>query len=220
MKHEAIAISLLTALLYLNGFAHHEGYLEIYGLDSSQFPIASDRALFSGFITFSIKSMVARLVSISILLILFILFLKYLTPYSLNFYLHKYLAPKSSAFEYSVIKQHPLLTLIWYGSLFFTTIFAFILIAMLAYSSGTKQATDEQREYKELKSTTANLIYKLNENEKMHFNNAKLITCNTVSCAYWIKKDKLEINEKDIFESHILQLDKIGKISILTEKNK
>lgn len=220
MKYEAIAISLLTALLYLNGFAHHEGYLEIYGLDSTQFAIASDRALFAGFITFSIKSMVMKLVSLSIICVIIIIFLKYFTKYSLNFYLHKYLTPESASHEYLSTKQHPFLLLVWYGSLFFVAIFSFILIAVLAYGSGKKQATEEQHEHAELKSTTASLIYRRNENEKTYFNNAKLITCNTVACAYWIKKDQsnININEKDIFESHIFQLDKIERISILPKK--
>jgi hypothetical protein len=210
MKFEllaAIALPVFTALLYLIGLSHHEGYLEVYGLDSSQFPIPSDKALFAGFITLSLESMALRLVSISIVCIGFILYLKYFTRLSLNSYLFKHLKSNNLNDENSIENQHPLLVLISISSTFFILIFIFIIIAITAYGSGKRQANSEHIEYEKKKTTVVNIRYKQNDNETNNYENAKLVTCNTNACAYWIKN-----------ESHILQLDRIEKISLMPKE--
>jgi hypothetical protein len=45
-------LPLLSAALYLLGFSYHQGYLAAFGVDESLYPLALDRALFTGLLAF------------------------------------------------------------------------------------------------------------------------------------------------------------------------
>lgn len=49
-------LPVLTAGLYLLGLTYHQGYLDVFGINDSVFPLASDRALLNGFFSLLVVS--------------------------------------------------------------------------------------------------------------------------------------------------------------------
>jgi hypothetical protein len=66
-------VPVLTATLYLMGLSFHEGFLDIYGVDSSLFPLASDTALLQGFFTLLLIGALPILNKFYVVLLLFAL---------------------------------------------------------------------------------------------------------------------------------------------------
>jgi hypothetical protein len=201
-------VPLLSAALYLLGLSYHEGYLEIYGLNSSQFPIASDKALSTGFLTFSIESFPFRIYSISIafLILLRLSFFQDFLGYFQNEFREKNLN-KISRTKINFNNGWSFLILLMR---LFGMLFILVVIAVTAYKSGKAQANFEQSNVTSTNTTISNIIYKREDNSKLPFEpigNASLVICNSNSCAYWVKS-----------ETRILQTDRIEKISIIPMK--
>jgi len=57
-------LPVLSAGLYLMGATYHQGYLDVFGLDDSLFPLATDKALLSGFLALVTFGLVPMLYSI------------------------------------------------------------------------------------------------------------------------------------------------------------
>lgn len=57
-------VPVLSAGLYLMGTSYHQGYLGAFGLDDSQFPLGTDRSLFSGFLAFVTFGLVPMLYAV------------------------------------------------------------------------------------------------------------------------------------------------------------
>ena len=57
-------VPVLSAGLYLMGTSYNQGYLGAFGLDDSQFPLATDRSLFSGFLAFVTFGLVPMLYAV------------------------------------------------------------------------------------------------------------------------------------------------------------
>ncbi len=58
-----LVVPVLTATLYLMGLSSHVGFLDIYGVDRSLFPLASDTALLQGFFTLVVIGAKSLLIS-------------------------------------------------------------------------------------------------------------------------------------------------------------
>ncbi len=66
-------VPLLSTTLYLMGLSYHEGLLSGFGLESSLFPISSDRALLQGFFILIIVGFEPIIYTFFILLLVFLL---------------------------------------------------------------------------------------------------------------------------------------------------
>ena len=66
-------VPVLTATLYLMGLSSHEGLLDVYGVDSSLFPLASDTALLQGFFTLIVVGAKSILNTFYVIFLLFAL---------------------------------------------------------------------------------------------------------------------------------------------------
>lgn len=60
-------LPVISAALYFMGITYHQSYLAVFGLDDSQFPLASDKSLVSGFLAlmiFSFKPMLYAIIAV------------------------------------------------------------------------------------------------------------------------------------------------------------
>ena len=201
-------VPLLTAALYLLGLSYHEGYLEIYGLNNSQFPIASDKALSTGFLTFSIESFPLRIYSFSIAFLI-LLRLSFFQDF-LSFFQNEFREKNLNKIPRTKINFKNGWNLLFLLMRLFGILFILVVIVVNAYESGKAQANFEQTNVTNTNTTISNIVYKREDNSKVPFEfigNAISIICNSNLCAYWVKN-----------ETRILQIDRIEKISIIPMK--
>lgn len=186
-------LPVLTAGLYLLGLSYNQGYLAVFGIDDSIFPLASDKALFAGFfslVTFTFPAAlyaVGSFVAFIVLIFVAVVLSSTVRVQSVVTHIKDWTArrrpvgltsPIASAASDIIDKSA---TVYWYASGF--VIALLLLLMMVAFSSkvGREQAEKEVTEFQAGKAISAQLFSPQVPAPYL----GKLVMCGDKYCAFW-----------------------------------
>ena len=203
LKTILTVLPVLSAGLYLMGATYHQGYLDVFGLDDSLFPLATDKALLSGFLALVTFGLVPMLYSIfaGISLAFTVLVAAVLSSYPkvrhwqsvILAKLPKWRA-KSQPFEAMNDLVDKSATIYGYSVGVFLLVFSLVAAAVLSGQSGREQATKEIRSFKEEVGSFAILYSPLLPTPTR----TKQIVCGQSHCAFWLGGESLVLRHESI----------------------
>lgn len=197
-------LPVLTAGLYLLGLTFHQGYLEVFGIDDSVFPLASDRALVNGFFSLLVVSFPGVLYMLGAIGA-FAILVMVVAILSSTKHVKAVVARVQSFFEKLKSKQ-PIASSVandlvdkstaLYGYMVGILI-AIILIAVmtsLSAKSGKEQAEKEIKDFNSGKATSTQLF----SPELTTPYTGKLVMCGDKYCAFWGNNETIIIGHAGI----------------------
>lgn len=196
-------IPVVSAGLYLLGFAYHQGYLDAFGIDDSLFPLATDRSLLFGFFAAISMGLVPMLYALGAVAMLFItvVVVAVISSAPRVQQLQARLLEKLRSFRHRG-ETSPTMnalvdksgTLYGYVGGTFLALFLLALVPVFAAKSGKEQA---QKEIEAFKAEKANWVMLhtplLTEPAK-----AKQIFCSGTHCAFWLGNESLIVRHESI----------------------
>lgn len=196
-------LPVLSAGLYLMGATYHQGYLDAFGVDDSLFPLASDKALLSGFLALVSFGLVPMLYTIFAAL-----FLAFTVMISAVLSSHPRVKHWLSVVLFRRpkwrIKTAPSAAMndlvdrsaIIYGyciGVFLLTL-SLVFVAILSGKSGREQAIKEIRSFDEQVGNFATLHTPLLPSPIR----TKQIICGQSHCAFWLGSDSLVLRHESV----------------------
>lgn len=182
-------LPVLTAGLYLLGLTYHQGYLAEFGIDDSLFPLASDKALFTGFFSLVIVAFPAGVYALAAIVAFVVLVILAAILSSTE----RVQSIVNRIKDWRNRRQHskiPELTenLIDRGTVAYTyvggiVIGLLLLVAIAAFStkSGHEQATKEKAAFAAKQAP----LTKLFTPQFQQPQEGKLVICGSTYCALW-----------------------------------
>jgi len=196
-------LPVLSAGLYLMGATYHQGYLDVFGLDDSLFPLATDKALLSGFLALVTFGLVPMLYSIfaGLALAFTVLVAAVLSSHPRVRHWQSVILAKlpkwraksqpSEGMNHLVDKSA---TIYGYSAGVFLVVFSLLVVAVLSGQSGREQATKEIRSFKEEAGNYAILHSPLLPAPTR----AKQIICGQSHCAFWLGVESLVLRHESV----------------------
>jgi len=196
-------VPVVSAGLYLLGFAYHQGYLDGFGIEDSLFPLATDRSLLFGFFAFVSFGLVPMAYALAAVVFLFFTVVVAAIISS---------APRVKEIQARIVaklrswrhKREPSPTMSsWvdksgtaygYAAGGFLVVLLLTVVALLAAKSGREQAQKEIEAFAEQKSNWVMLYSPLLPEPKR----AKQITCSDTHCAFWLGSEALILRHESI----------------------
>jgi hypothetical protein len=185
-------VPLLSAIMFFVGAAFHQGYLDGYGIEDSMFPLAPDRTLISGYLTFAVLALKPLLLfpllgfAVIIVLLIYGIFNGRLRQWVGGFAIGSYSLPNPKIVELDdrtrkLSEQFAVAVLVSL-SLFCLSV-CFILFGFVALNVGRDQAKAEIELFRVKRSNYLLLSLKGED----HPIKAMQIMCNTTHCAFWLE---------------------------------
>lgn len=196
-------IPVVSAGLYLLGFAYHQGYLDAFGIEDSLFPLATDRSLLFGFFAAINMGLVPMLYAFGAVAILFVTVVVVATISSV---------PRVQLLQARIIKKlrsfrnkgeaSPTMsalvdksgTLYGYVGGSFLVLFLLALVPVFASKSGKEQAQKEIEAFRAQKTNWVMLHTPLLAEPTK----AKQIFCSSSHCAFWLGNESLIVRQESI----------------------
>jgi hypothetical protein len=196
-------VPVVSAGLYLLGFAYHQGYLDGFGIEDSLFPLAADRSLLFGFFAFVSFGLVPMTYALAAFVFLFFTVVVAAVISSaprvkeiqtriitkLRSWLHK--REPSPSMSFWVDKSG---AVYGYAAGGFLVLFLLTVVALLAAKSGKEQAQKEIAAFAEQKGNWVVVHSPLLPEPKR----AKQITCSDIYCAFWLGSEALIFRHENI----------------------
>jgi hypothetical protein len=196
-------LPVLTAGLYLLGLSYNQGYLAVFGVDDSIFPLASDKALSTGFVSlvtftfpaviYAVGAFVAFIVLIFVAAVLSSTarFQSLVTRIKARI-THRRPAEITSSIAGDLIDKSA--TVYWYASGFILALLLFLVMALLSDKVGREQAEREVAEYQSGKATSAQLFSPQVPGPYP----SKLVMCGDKYCAFWSSAGTIVVRHEAI----------------------
>jgi hypothetical protein len=185
------------------GTTYHQGYLGAFGIDDSQFPLATDRSLLSGFLA---------LVTFGLVPMLYALFSFFALTFTAMISAVLSSHPRVKHWQTIVIakmaswrgKNAPSktmndlvdksATIYGYGAGVFLVVLSLVVVAVLSEKSGKEQAIKEIKSFKEEVGAFAILYSPLLPSPAR----AKQVICGPSHCAFWLGSETLILRHESV----------------------
>ena len=196
-------LPVLSAGLYLMGATYHQGYLEAFGLDDSLFPLASDKALFSGFLALVTFGLVPMLYSVlaGVVLAFTVLVAAVLSSHPRVRHWQSVIVARLSKWRAQSPPPQPMndfvekgATIYGYSVGVFLVVVSLLVVAVLSGKSGREQAIKEIRSFKKEAGNHAILYSPLLPAPTR----TKQIICSQSHCAFWLGGESLVLRHESI----------------------
>jgi hypothetical protein len=183
-------LPVFTAGLYLLGLSYQQGYLTTFGINDTAFPLASDQALFTGFLSLVNLTFPAGLYAILALGALVILVLvaavlssttrvRSVVASMLAWFPHR--GPKATISPVTGDLVDKSATAYAYGAGFVVGVLLLYLITLSSFKSGGELATKEIANFQSGKTTRAELF----SSQVPRGYVGMLLLCGEIYCAFW-----------------------------------
>lgn len=196
-------LPVLSAALYFMGITYHQGYLAAFGLDDSQFPLASDKSLVSGLlalVTFSIKPMFYAVLA-ACTLVITVIVTAILSSYPKVKYWQSVIFAKLSLRKNKNTTSKEMNNLVNVSATIYGYSVGILLVlillvvgAVLSGKIGQEQAIKEIGLFNDKLGAYAFLHSKLFPEPKR----VKQIICNPSHCAFWLGNESLVIKHDSV----------------------
>lgn len=196
-------LPVLSAGLYLMGATYHQGYLDAFGVDDSLFPLASDKALLSGFLALVTFGLVPMLYTI---LAVFVLAFTVMVAAVLSSHprvkhwqsvvltkLSKWRAKNAPSDTMNDLVDKSA-TIYGYSIGVFLVVISLVVVAVLSGKSGREQAVKEIRSFNDQASNYATLYSPLLPAPTR----TRQIICSQSHCAFWLGSEALVLRHEGI----------------------
>ncbi len=196
-------LPVLSAGLYLMGATYHQGYLDAFGVDDSLFPLASDKALLSGFIaliTFGLMPMLYTILA-SLALAFTVIVAAVLSSHPRVKHWQSIVITKLSKWR---VKNTPSdamndladksATIYGYSVGAFLVVISLLVVAVLSGKSGREQAVKEIRSFNDQAGNYAILYSPLLPAPTR----TRQIICSQSHCAFWLGSESLVLRHESI----------------------
>jgi hypothetical protein len=203
LKTALTVLPVLSAGLYLMGATYHQGYLDAFGLDDSQFPLATDKSLLSGFlalVTFGLTPMLYSIFAI-LALCFTVLVAAVLSSHPRVKHWQSVVFAKLSTWRVKNAPSEAMNNLVDKSATFygysvgiFLLVFLLLVVAVLSGKSGREQATKEMRSFKDGQGNFS-ILYSPQLPEPTR---TRLIICSQSHCAFWLGKESLVLRNENI----------------------
>ncbi|MFM2112377.1 MAG: hypothetical protein RLZZ271_1037 [Pseudomonadota bacterium] len=197
-------LPVITAGLFLLGLAYHEGYLEMFGLDDSLFPVSKDRILVFGFlslVSISTPSLFYTITALMILLSAVVISGVIFSGSPLLARMTKRLSldKKSEQKNEEVLSEYErfkrlLATTLGYLGMSGILILFFIVIVFLSLNSGRQQALSEIKAFSMSQENYVTLHSALLERPER----VKQLVCSSSHCAFWTGSSTVVLRHEQI----------------------
>lgn len=201
------AIPVGYAGFYLLGTAYYQGYLHIFGLDDSLFPLSDAKSLLSGFIALVSFGIVPITYALGVTVLFFLSILIAIVLSSTN-RVRRWQAWLRERFRMrrrrnSTIPTSPSKLNEWAERLAILCMYIFgifiisvslIVISVLSTKSGEKQAVREIAEFRNQRGK----YVKVYSGQLPKPTKARLIICSNSHCAFWLGGETMILKQKDI----------------------
>ncbi|PPK72519.1 hypothetical protein B0F87_1171 [Methylobacter tundripaludum] len=196
-------LPVLTAGLYLLGLSYNQGYLAVFGVDDSVFPLASDKALFTGFVSLVTLTFPAVLYAIGAFVAFIVLIfvaavlsstarVQSLITRIEAWITHRRPAGITSSIAGDLIDKSA--TVYWYASGFVLALLLFLVMAMLSDKAGHEQAEKEVADFQSGKAISAQLFSPQVPSPYL----GKLVMCGDKYCAFWSNAGTIVVRHEAI----------------------
>ena len=185
------------------GATYHQGYLEVFGLDDSLFPLATDKSLLSGFlalVTFGLVPMLYTMLAV-LALVFTVLIAAVLSSNPKVKYWQTIILEKLAGWCFRNKPSQAMVDLIDKGATIygysvgiFLGIFSLVLVAVLSAKSGHEQASKEINSFKIRKGNYAILHTPFLSAPTR----AKQIICSQSHCEFWLGDETLVLKHENI----------------------
>jgi len=185
------------------GATYHQGYLGAFGLDDSQFPLATDKSLLSGFLALVVFGLVPMLYALfSIFALAFMVMVAaILSSHPRVKYWQSLIIAKLASWK---VKNAPpeamndlvdkSATIYGYATGVFLVLFSLVVVAVLSGKSGREQAIKEMGSFKDEVDAYAILHSPLLPAPTR----VKQIICSQSHCAFWLGSESLVLRYESI----------------------
>lgn len=196
-------LPVLSAGLYLMGATYHQGYLGAFGLDDSQFPLATDKSLLSGFlalVTFGLVPMLYTLLAVFALAFT-VMIAAVLSSHPRVKHWQAIVIAKLASWRAKNAPSETMNDLVdksaiiyGYAVGVFLVVFSLIVVAVLSGKSGKEQAIKEIGSFKEEVGAYAILYSPLLPIPAR----AKQVICGSQHCAFWLGSETLVLRHESV----------------------
>lgn len=199
-------LPVLTASLYLLGLCYNQGYLAVFGIDDSLFPLANDRALFTGFVSlvtlttlifptipYTVGAFVAFVVLILVAAVLSSTARVQSVVIRIKAWLARHLSTRlASPMAGDLIDKSATA----YGYMLWFVLVLLLLLVIAAFSDkiGREQAEKEVAEFQAGKATSAQLFSPQVPAPYL----GKLVMCGDKYCAFWSSAGTIVVRHEAI----------------------
>lgn len=196
-------LPVLSTGLYLMGLTYHQGYLDAFGVDDSLFPLASDKALLSGFIALITFGLAPMLYSIfaGLALAFTVMVAAVLSSHpsvkhwqSIVFTKRSKLQVKNAPSDAMNAFADKSATIYGYSVGFFLVVISLLVVAVLSGKSGKEQAVKEIRSFNDQVGNYATLYSPLLPAPTR----TRQIICSLSHCAFWLGSESLVLRHESI----------------------
>jgi len=196
-------LPVLSAGLYLMGATYHQGYLDAFGVDDSLFPIASDKALLSGFIALITFGLVPMLYTIfaGLALAFTVMVAAVLSSHPRVKHWQSIIFTKLSKLQMKDTPSDAMndladkgATIYGYSVGVFLVVISLLVVAVLSAKSGKQQAVKEIRSFNDQVGNYATLYSPLFPAPTR----TRQIICNQSHCAFWLGSESLILRHESI----------------------
>lgn len=198
-------LPLIYVVIYIIGFMKYYGYIDVYNLDSAEFPILVDMALLWG-VTALLPGMKYWLLLPALLTAYLVLIMLALLAYKprqrVTYWLMKNFSkiPKPNkpsngdlaSIKGMVSQADASITLIVQFSFCFLAVFIPMLIGYISMKQGMSEAEQHQREFLSSKTHNIYLSSALKDTPYMR------VVCNITHCAFWNKEGTLLLRHDQV----------------------
>lgn len=196
-------LPVFTAGLYLLGLSYQQGYLITFGINDTVFPLASDQALFTGFLSLANLTFPAGFYAI-VALGLFVILVIIAAIFSSTTRIQSLVTPIRAW----LIHRRPKVTLspttdelmekstmaYGYGAGFVIGVLLLFFIVIFSFKGGTELATKEIADFQSGKSTRAELF----SSQAPQGYVGMLILCGEKYCAFWSNSGTILLRHETI----------------------
>lgn len=196
-------LPVLSAGLYLMGATYHQGYLDAFGIDDSLFPLASDKALLSGFfalITFGLVPMLYTIFA-GLALAFTVMVAAVLSSHPGVKHWQSIVFSKLSKLQVKNAPSNAIndladksATVYGYSIGFFLVVISLLVVAVLSAKSGKEQAVKEIRSFGGQAGNYATLYSPLLSAPTR----TRQIICGQSHCAFWLGSESLVLRHESI----------------------
>nr|WP_315478551.1 hypothetical protein [uncultured Rhodoferax sp.] len=220
-------LPVLTAGLYLLGLSYHQGYLAAFGIDDSIFPIASDRALFNGFISLFTITFPAAIYTIGafgafVVMVIVAAILSSTTQVQsavvrANAWINRWRSTTTSPVASDLVDKSA--AIYGYATGLFLIYLSLLSMAALAAKSGGEQAQKEMMDFGSGRTTSVQFFSDKSPSPRL----GKLVICGEKYCALWEATGttlfRHEVIDRIVTYNHALKEKSTSKPAMETSPN-
>ena len=201
------------------GASYHQGYLDAFGVDDSLFPIASDKALLSGFlalVTFGLVPMLYTIFAVFALAFT-VMVAAVLSSHPRVKHWQSVVLAKLSKWRAKNAPSNAMsdfvdksATIYGYSIGIFLVVISLVVVAVLSGKSGREQAIKEIRSFNDQAGNYATLYSPLRSAPTR----TRLIICSQSHCAFWLGSESLVLRHESIEHVVMHNLRSRGRCAI------